>query len=282
MAQYLQNHTGYERAWLGPWEHVRGNETDESGRLKMGRAGWFDEVMRFYDRFLKGADAGGRGPDDRGPDQRRHAGAPRRRGRRPTRPATRARCAPAPTPTTAPRARPARARPTGVWTISPPLPHDVHLAGSGRAVVDVSTTLPRANLVVDVYDLDENGRGPLITRQGHLIRSSGADHARPLVGRLEARRRPPDRASASPTPTPTGGCTRRPSRPSRSTAARSRLPFLTRRAHRDDRGRAGHAAAVVPGQARHRPGLDPQQLDVAGVPDTKVVAHAITSATMEA
>src|SRR5215211_907950 len=35
-AQYLQNHTGYERAWLGPWEHVRGNETDEEGRLKMG------------------------------------------------------------------------------------------------------------------------------------------------------------------------------------------------------------------------------------------------------
>ena len=55
-AQYLQNHTGYERAWLGPWEHVRGNETDESGRLKMGRAGWFDEVMRFYDRFLKGVE----------------------------------------------------------------------------------------------------------------------------------------------------------------------------------------------------------------------------------
>ena len=53
-AQYMQNHTGYERAWLGPWEHVRGNERDESGRLKMGRAGFFDEVMRFYDRFLKG------------------------------------------------------------------------------------------------------------------------------------------------------------------------------------------------------------------------------------
>jgi uncharacterized protein len=53
-AQYLQNHTGYERVWLGPWEHVRGNERDSSGRLKMGREGFFDEVMRFYDRFLKG------------------------------------------------------------------------------------------------------------------------------------------------------------------------------------------------------------------------------------
>src|SRR4051794_19027539 len=66
LQQYLDNHTGYERAWLGPWEHVRGNETcasgdsstgcDDSnvGRLKEGRSGWFDEVMRFYGRFLKG------------------------------------------------------------------------------------------------------------------------------------------------------------------------------------------------------------------------------------
>jgi predicted acyl esterase len=61
----------------------------------------------------------------------------------------------------------------GVWTISKPLAHDVHLSGGGRAVVDVSTPLPRANLVVDVYDLDEDGRGPLITRQGHLIRAGG-------------------------------------------------------------------------------------------------------------
>jgi predicted acyl esterase len=62
---------------------------------------------------------------------------------------------------------------TGVWTVSPPLTHAVHLSGGGRAVIDVSTLLPRANLVVDVYDLDAGGSGPLITRQGHLIRSSG-------------------------------------------------------------------------------------------------------------
>src|ERR1041385_6811257 len=56
LQQYLQNHTGPERAWLGPWGHVRGNETDDTGRLKMGRAGWFDEVMRFYDQYLKGVE----------------------------------------------------------------------------------------------------------------------------------------------------------------------------------------------------------------------------------
>ena len=67
LAQYMRNHAGYQRSWLGPWEHVRGAETckeDDSstgcddtnvGRLKMGRQGFYDEVVRFYDRFLKGA-----------------------------------------------------------------------------------------------------------------------------------------------------------------------------------------------------------------------------------
>jgi putative CocE/NonD family hydrolase len=54
MEVYLDNHTGVERGWLGPWDHVRGNETVSDGRLAMGRAGFFDEVLRFYDEFLKG------------------------------------------------------------------------------------------------------------------------------------------------------------------------------------------------------------------------------------
>ncbi|MEU0156125.1 CocE/NonD family hydrolase [Micromonospora fulviviridis] len=54
MQKYLANHQGPERGWLGQWEHVRGNETNGKGQLKMGRAGWFDEVMRFYDQHLRG------------------------------------------------------------------------------------------------------------------------------------------------------------------------------------------------------------------------------------
>ena len=52
--QYLDNHRGVERGWMGQWEHVRGNETNSQGQLLQGRAGFFDEVMRFYDRYLKG------------------------------------------------------------------------------------------------------------------------------------------------------------------------------------------------------------------------------------
>src|SRR4051794_18261583 len=51
---YLTNHLGPERGWMGQWEHVRGNETGPDGRLLQGRAGFFDEVMRFYDFYLKG------------------------------------------------------------------------------------------------------------------------------------------------------------------------------------------------------------------------------------
>jgi predicted acyl esterase len=168
-AQYLQNHTGFERAWLGPWEHVRGNETDENGRLKMGRAGWFDEVMRFYDRFLKGTTPA---VDDPPVAVQTNDGAWRAEQQWPpadsTGYTTQLRSGTYTDDGTA-----TKTDDNGVWTISQPLAHDVHLSGSGTATVTVAATLPNANLVVDVYDLDATGKGPLITRQAHLIRASG-------------------------------------------------------------------------------------------------------------
>jgi hypothetical protein len=66
---------------------------------------------------------------------------------------------------------------SGVWTVSKPLPYNVHLSGEPSAAINVTTALPNANLVADVYDLsqDENGdwTGPLVTRQGHLVRNPG-------------------------------------------------------------------------------------------------------------
>jgi pimeloyl-ACP methyl ester carboxylesterase len=168
-AQYLQNHKGYERAWLGPWDHVRGNETEANGTLKMGRAGWFDEVMRFYDRFLKGDKPAVKDPmiavqTNDGKWRAEDAWPPADSTGYTTelRPGT-----------YADDGSGSVTDSDGVWTISPPLRYDAHLSGSGRAIVDVSSALPRANLVVDVYDLDQNGTGPLITRQGHMIYGNG-------------------------------------------------------------------------------------------------------------
>ena len=53
---YLDNHEGPQRGWLGQWDHVRGNERTADGRLAMGREGWFDEVISFYDQYLKGVE----------------------------------------------------------------------------------------------------------------------------------------------------------------------------------------------------------------------------------
>ncbi|MGC4941117.1 CocE/NonD family hydrolase [Kribbella sp. DT2] len=54
MQEYLANHKGPQRAWLGQWDHKRGNEVTVDGRLEMGRKGWFKETLSFYDQYLKG------------------------------------------------------------------------------------------------------------------------------------------------------------------------------------------------------------------------------------
>jgi uncharacterized protein len=168
-AQYMENHTGYERAWLGPWDHVRGNETEADGTLKMGRAGWFGEVMRFYDRFLKGVK-----PQVRDPMIAVQTNDGKWRGEETWPPADSTGYTSELLPGSyTDDGDGGVTDPDGVWTISPPLPYDAHLSGSGRVTVDVSTALSRANLVVDVYDLDPSGTGPLISRQGHMIYTSG-------------------------------------------------------------------------------------------------------------
>ncbi|MGW4817416.1 CocE/NonD family hydrolase [Streptomyces sp. NPDC004227] len=54
MQEYLDNHVGPQRGWLGQWEHVRGGDRTSDGRLSMGREGWYDETLSFYDEYLKG------------------------------------------------------------------------------------------------------------------------------------------------------------------------------------------------------------------------------------
>ena len=118
-----------------------------------------------------------------------------------------------------------------MWTISKPLPYDVHLSGSGKAIVDVTTALPNANLVVDVYDLDANGTGPLVTRQGHLIAARAAPIALDLWSadwKLKAGHRIGVRVTDANQDWWRARADA--SRPSRSAAARSRCRSSRRRA----------------------------------------------------
>ena len=61
----------------------------------------------------------------------------------------------------------------GVWTISPPFPHDAHIAGVPRISLDLETSAPNATLAAAVYDIDEQGQATLIHRQGRLVPESG-------------------------------------------------------------------------------------------------------------
>ena len=57
MAEFLDAIEGPVSGWAGPWDHYSGNDVDDEGRLKMGRAGWVDEVRAFFDAHLLGAPA---------------------------------------------------------------------------------------------------------------------------------------------------------------------------------------------------------------------------------
>ena len=105
---------GPKRAWFGMWDHVRGNDVGEDGRLAMGRTGWFDEVDALLRPAPQGAQVEDQGPavvvqSSDGTLALREA-----HGRQPTPRRAAAQCCRAVTQTTASTTAPARAaRPTG-------------------------------------------------------------------------------------------------------------------------------------------------------------------------
>jgi putative hydrolase, CocE/NonD family len=170
VAEFLQNHTGPERGWLGPWNHVRGAEKD-GAKLAMGRANWYAEVMRYYDKYLKGIQ-----PTVIDPPfaiQSVTTGKWRPEVQWPPADAVDFTTPLASGSYTDDAQSSGTGDSTGVWTVSKPLPYDVHTTGAATITVDVSSPTPRSNLVADIYDLDATGKGPLLARQGSLIRANG-------------------------------------------------------------------------------------------------------------
>jgi uncharacterized protein len=163
---------GPKRAWFGMWDHVRGNDVDESGRLAMGRHGWFDEVMRFYDQYLRGV-----APSVVDPPVAVETsdGSWRSEAQWPPADASSVTTAlkPGSYSDDAQNNGTGDGAGTGIWTFSPPLAHDAHLAGIPKVTVNASITLPDANLVADVYDVDSGGKATLISRGTYLLPGSG-------------------------------------------------------------------------------------------------------------
>jgi uncharacterized protein len=166
------------RLWLGPWDHVRGNDRadgEPDGDLLMGREGWFDEVMRFLDHHVKGVplvDA----PVDKDPKVALQGsdGTWRSETRWPP--------ADAQDVTVPLRAGSfvddggnegtGSAAGNGVWTVSPPLAHDAILSGTPKLTATVDAGA-RSNLVANVYDIGPDRKATMVSRAALLVRRAG-------------------------------------------------------------------------------------------------------------
>ncbi len=181
---FFNNLAGPKRAWFGQWDHVRGNQTcvandsttgcnsKNVGQLAEGRAGWFDEVMRFYAQYLKGVK-----PAVTDPKIAVESGDGTWRSE--------TRWPPSDSRTYVTTLKPGAytddgnnngtgsGAGNGIWTVSAPLPYAVHFAGIPHLTVNAQTTLPNANLVADVYDIDAGGKAILISRGAQLLRTAG-------------------------------------------------------------------------------------------------------------
>ncbi|HEX2084776.1 MAG TPA: CocE/NonD family hydrolase [Solirubrobacteraceae bacterium] len=182
---------GPKRLWLGWWDHVRGNDM-EGDRLAMGRAGWFGEVMRFYDAYLKESRSARarvrrdppvalQGSDGR---WRREEAWPPRDVRAHTAPLNAgsytddgwnlgSRDLGAGAGGGALYDGPPYTTGAGVWTLSRPLARPANLAGIPRASVDVEPAAPNSNLVVNVYDVAPDGQATMISRGARLVSDAG-------------------------------------------------------------------------------------------------------------
>lgn len=202
MEEYLDNHQGVERGWLGQWEHVRGNDRDANGRLLQGRAGWFDEVMRFYDQHLRGVDPSVTDPEYAIEDSLGHWRA------QPTWPVAStsydarlapgqyvddggasAASAPAAAATRAGRwdmeraprieplsraeknaAKQGDAAGSSFWTWSTPAPRTLRLTGTPRITLNASTS---GNVMVRLWDVAPDGTATMFDENVALLESGG-------------------------------------------------------------------------------------------------------------
>jgi hypothetical protein len=163
---------GPKQAWFGMWDHIRGNDVSEGDNAAPHP--WFDEVMRFYDHYLRGvnptvadpkvsvetSDGSWRAESKWPPPDSRGFTTPLRSGSY--------------LDTTnnsgsAEGALPTDTQGKGVWTISPPLAHDAHFAGVPSVTLNVTSNLANANLSVDVYDISANNSALLLSRTAYLL-----------------------------------------------------------------------------------------------------------------
>ena len=179
---------GPRRAWFGQFPHVVGGEAENGNPDAIGRSGFTAEAMRWLDRHVKGESAR-RSRVRRDPpvavqegwsgtwrSERRWPPRDRRAFTMPVLPG-------AYVDQAGNKAYPGCFRvelscppgPSGIgsWSITQPLPHAVHLAGVPRLRVRVAPSVPNANLIALLYDIDPQGSAAFISRGARLLPAPG-------------------------------------------------------------------------------------------------------------
>lgn len=162
---------GEKYAWLGQFTHVRGHENG------VGRRGFLDQAMRFLDAKLRGVASP---VEDPAITVQEGNGAGRWRLEQAWPPAD---AAPWRLPLNAgsyadaPGNDAGSAGGEGVWTFTPPLPDEAHLAGEMRLDVPVTTTVPGAHLVALVYDVAPDGKATFVQRGAYALAAAGEQRA---------------------------------------------------------------------------------------------------------
>lgn len=156
------------RAWFGQFDHVRGNEKT-GNRYAMGRDQFIAEAMRFLDEHLKGV-----APAVEDPRVEVQDSDGRWRAESAFPPAdTAAHSFPLRGGSYVDDGSTSTTGGGGIWTISQRLPYPVHLSGPGLARVKVTNTVPRANLVVNVYDIGPDGKAMHVSRGAWMLDGRG-------------------------------------------------------------------------------------------------------------
>lgn len=167
---------GPKRAWLGMWDHVRGNDRDDEGRLLMGRKGFFEETMRFFDHHVREvplADA----PTNEDPPVVVQTSDGSWRSERAWPPADtrllKTRLAPGSYADDGNQAGTGPGAGGGMWTISPPLAHDAWYAGVPKVTLTAPVGGTRSEIVVATYDIAPDRMATLLSRNASTVPADG-------------------------------------------------------------------------------------------------------------
>ena len=185
---------GPHRAWFGSWHHRSPGDPEESGR-----DGFDNEVLRWYDRYLKqlppgqapvekdppvvvqqfdGTNARWRAEEQWPPTDARFHPLEGNPGTYQDAPGNRASRTPDPEYPWTDAEKTLLSVPishtgNGLWTITQPLPYAVDLAGVTKVTATVSTQVPSANLFGILYDIFPDGTAALVSRGAYQLAGSG-------------------------------------------------------------------------------------------------------------